>query len=90
MDSLNNLLMHIDDTIYRDLKSALELGRWQSGSQLSSAQKAIALQALIAYENRHIPEQERTAYIYKPEHDACEHSDAEAEQVIHIKPMSKR
>lgn len=89
MDSTNTLISHISEEIYQELKTAIELGHWQSGTALSEAQKNLTMQALIAYESKHIPETERTAYIYKPEHEACDSShhaqDAEQERPIKFK-----
>lgn len=88
MDTVNTLFSHINDVLYQELKSAIELGRWQSGNFLSEKQKQIALQAIIHYESRHLPADQHTAYIYKPEHDACNSSQAFnplEEQVIKFK-----
>ena len=100
MDAVNSLISNIDNSIYQELKSALELGRWQSGTVLSASQKDLVLQAIIAYEVRHLPEHERTAYIHKPEHEACDHahesepgskseSEAFEEKVLQFKPFKK-
>ena len=72
MDPVNSLINNISVEIYQDLKNAVELGVWQSGVKLSDSQKTLSIQALIAYENKHMQEKERTAYIHKPEHEACE------------------
>lgn len=88
MDSVNTLFSHINEALYQELKTAIELGRWQSGNLLSEKQKQIALQAIIHYEGRHLPADQHTAYIYKPEHDACESSqtiDPLEERVIKFK-----
>lgn len=85
MDSSASLISYISKEIYQELKTAVELGHWASGNALSEAQKKISLQALITYESKHIPEKERTAYIHKPEHEACDSSHAhktEQEQPI--------
>jgi len=89
MDAVNSLISNIDSTIYRDLKTALELGRWQSGNLLSTVQKEIVLQAIISYELRHLPEHERTAYIHTPEHEACDHAHEPEEKVLQFKPFKK-
>ena len=90
MDSASSLIDNIDEAIYQDLKSALELGRWQSGKALSDSQKPIVIQAIIAYENKHMSESERTGYIHKEKPTPCEsHSDdLEQEQLLEIRPRA--
>jgi len=88
MDSVNTLFSYINESLYHELKKAIELGRWSSGNLLTHSQKEIALQATIHYESRHLPENQHTAYIYKPEHEACESShgvNSMEEQVIKFK-----
>lgn len=86
MDSSTSLINYISKEIYQELKTAVELGHWASGNVLSEVQKKISLQALIAYESKHVPEKERTAYIHKPEHEACATSHAhEQEQPVKFK-----
>jgi uncharacterized protein YeaC (DUF1315 family) len=72
MDPVNSLINNISIEIYQELKAAVELGRWQSGNALSESQKSLSIQALIAYENKHLSEKDRTAYIHRPEHEACD------------------
>lgn len=89
MDAVNNLISNISEEIYQEMKAALELGRWKSQKPLSEQQKAICLQAIIAYEARHLSEQERTAYIHVTPHDACDkQSDMdEAERPVRFKGL---
>lgn len=92
MDAVNSLINNVDNRIYQQLKTALELGRWQSGAALSTAQKEIVLQAIIAYEVRHLPEHQRTAYIHTPEHEACDHAhepEENEENILQFKPFKK-
>ena len=44
-------------------RTALELGRWPDGRPVTDEQKAHCMQAVIAYEARHRPEEERVGYI---------------------------
>ena len=49
--------------IYGNMKTAIEIGKWPDGRKLTSEQRELCLQAIIAYEAKHIPETERTGYI---------------------------
>jgi len=60
--------------VYRRLLRAVELGRWPDGSSLSPAQRESALQAVIAWGERHLPERERVGFIDRG-HKATEHCD---------------
>jgi len=49
--------------IVANLKTAIEIGKWPDGKQLTSEQLETCIQAVIAYEHEHVPEQERTGYV---------------------------
>ena len=51
--------------MYRNLRRAVELGKWPDGQALSPEQKQNAMQAVIAWGERHLPEAERVGYIDK-------------------------
>ena len=51
--------------IYQSLRRALELGKWPDGRQLTPEQKQNAMQAVIAWGERHLPEAERVGFIDK-------------------------
>lgn len=61
--SLGARFSEIDFDVYRRFKTAIELGRWANGDQLNKTQKQLVLQAIIAYENKNLPERERTGYL---------------------------
>jgi uncharacterized protein YeaC (DUF1315 family) len=51
--------------IYRNLKQAVEIGKWPDGTVLSAQQREDALQAIIAWGEKHLPAGERVGYIDK-------------------------
>jgi uncharacterized protein len=53
--------------VYESLRRAVELGRWPDGRTLSREQRETSLQAIIAWEQVHLPEAQRTGYIEKPD-----------------------
>jgi uncharacterized protein len=63
--SIDELIELMTPEIHSNLKTAVELGRWANGERLSTAQTEYCLQAIIAYEQQHLPETQRTAYIDK-------------------------
>jgi uncharacterized protein YeaC (DUF1315 family) len=61
-DSIEQLIDVVTPAIYINLKSAIELSKWPSGTRLSREQQDYCMQAVILYEARHIPAEERTGY----------------------------
>lgn len=61
--------------VYDNLRRAVELGRWPDGRVLTADQRATSLQAVIAWEMQHLPEEERSGFIARP--DCATHSHDE-------------
>lgn len=80
--NLNDLLNSITPDIYDNLKRAIELGKWPNGEKLTAEQKEHTMQAVIAYELKYLPEDQRTGYIPPKPHTHCggEGEVAEAEE----------
>lgn len=80
------LIDGITPDIYRNLKRAVEIGKWPDGRALTAEQRELSMQAVIAYELQHVPEQERTGFIdrgTKAEGEVCDDEPAaDAEQIV--------
>ena len=61
-ESLEQLIEEITPDIYANLKSAIELGKWNDGSRLSAGQLESSMQTVILYESKKLPQQERTGF----------------------------
>lgn len=61
--SLQDIVQHMDPEIHMNMKTAVELGRWANGERLTRQQLENCMQAIIAYEQMHLPEHERVGYI---------------------------
>lgn len=73
--------------IHRALRRAVELGKWPDGRVISAEQRALCMEAVIAWEARHLPEEQRVGYIdrgSKAEGELCGDSDA-ATEADHLK-----
>ncbi len=59
---------------YKNLKQAVELGKWPDGKKLTREQRENTLQAVIAWGRTHLDENQRVGYIDKKqkEGDVCE------------------
>ena len=57
------LIDSMSPDIYQNLKRAMEVGRWPDGRPLSAEQRTIVMDALIAWGEKHLPEEQRVGYI---------------------------
>ncbi len=63
MSSFAHLISNITQDVYESLKLAVEIGKGPDGRKLTQEQKELSLQAVIAWELKHLPEEERTGYM---------------------------
>jgi uncharacterized protein YeaC (DUF1315 family) len=59
----NTLVASMSPELHASLKTAVELGRWPNGDRLTPQQREHCLQAVIAWDQLHLPEDERVGYI---------------------------
>ncbi len=78
---IKQLIEIINPDIYENLKRAVELGKWADGVVLTAQQKELCLQAIIAYDFNHTPEQERVGYVQSLKSTACEQTDRRTSSV---------
>lgn len=62
-ESYQQLLASITPEVHRQLRQAIELGKWPNGDRLTEAQREHCLQAVITWEQQNLPEEERIGYI---------------------------
>jgi uncharacterized protein len=81
---LTQRLTSLTPDIYQNLKRSVELGKWPDGQRLSLDQRQLCMQAMIAYEHKHLPPEEHTGYIPPEPHTACgdDHEQAHSEKPI--------
>lgn len=63
IQSLSDLVAKITPEMHADLRRAIELGRFPDGNRLTKEQREGMLQTLIAWEQKHLPEEERSGYL---------------------------
>jgi len=61
--NFEELLKNITPDIHQRLKIAVELGRWENGDKLTEEQKALCLQAVIAYDEHYLAPEKRVGFI---------------------------
>ncbi|MDV2077131.1 YeaC family protein [Marinobacter xestospongiae] len=72
------LIDRMDPTVYQSLRQAVELGKWPDGRVLSAEQRELCMEAVLHYESKNVPEEERVGYIdrgKKTEGETCGSSD---------------
>ena len=62
-DTLQSLLDTMTPEIHQQLKTAVELGRWENGDRLTEAQKENCLQAVIAYDSQFLTREQRVGFV---------------------------
>jgi uncharacterized protein YeaC (DUF1315 family) len=67
--NFSDLINSITPEIYQNLKRAVEIGKWPNGDKLTDEQREHCMQAMIAFEQKHLPPESRTGYV--PPKDAC-------------------
>lgn len=79
------LIKAMTPQMHASLKQAVELGKWPNGQPLSSEQRDICLRAVIAYDQKHLPSEQRTGFIDRTRPDGTQHgSDPLQDDVIKI------
>ncbi len=63
MNTFIDMLRNISPEVYESLKLAIELGKWSDGRKLTQEQKELCMQAIIAWEEDNLPEEQRTGYM---------------------------
>lgn len=61
-ESIAQLIESMSAEVYDALKLAVEIGKWADGQRLDAQQRDFCLQAVILYEAKHLPEQDRIGF----------------------------
>lgn len=86
--NLEQLLQQITPEVYENLKRAVEIGKWADGRPVTDEQRELCMQAVLAYDLKYLPEEERVGFIdrgTKEEGETC--SDSADVQPIELKKI---
>jgi len=61
-ESIDQLIDEMNSAVYDSLKLAVEIGKWGDGERLDAQQIDFCMQAIILYEAKYLPEQERVGF----------------------------
>ncbi|MFH7809867.1 MULTISPECIES: YeaC family protein [unclassified Acinetobacter] len=73
--NIEQMLAVLNPEIVERLRTAVEIGKWPNGVALTKEQREISMQAVYAWEMKHLPEDERSGYIdrgTKEEGEECD------------------
>lgn len=68
---IEQVLQALTPAVYESLKRAVEIGKWPDGAKLTVEQRALCLQAVIAYDTSNKPADERVGFIPSKKHQHC-------------------
>ncbi len=88
--TIEKMLAAMTPELLAAFRLAIEIGKWPDGRRLTPEQRETCMQAVIAWELKHLPEEQRTGYIDKGEKegDVCDshdhgHDDEGAVKFLH-------
>jgi len=74
--SFEDLIASMSAEACDNMRRAVETGKWADGRVLTREQKELCLQAVIAWEQQNLPEEQRTGYMEQ----ACKSSEEKPEE----------
>ena len=57
------LIENITPDIHLSLKRAIEIGKWPDGKIVTQEQRSLCMEAVIAYDNKFLAQEQRVGYI---------------------------
>lgn len=87
------MIARMDADTCAALRRAIELGKFPGGHRLTEEQRALCMEAVLVWEGRNLPPDQRTGYINrgsKAEGDRCkgddhDHDDDHGERPLHVR-----
>lgn len=70
----------LDADIVERFKTAVAIGKWPDGRVLTADQKETCMRAIIMFEHKNVPENERTGYV-PPKETPCDTKKEEVETI---------
>lgn len=79
--NFDDLIATMTPEVCDNMRKAVELGKWADGRALTREQKELCLQAVIAWETKNLPEEQRAGYMEQQ----CKSGGATDEQPVTLK-----
>lgn len=85
--NIEQVLAALTPEIVDRFRTAVEIGKWPNGQALTQEQREICMQAVLAWEHKHLPEEQRTGYIDRGKKQEGEACDSHEHNPDEIKPI---
>lgn len=85
--NIEQVLAALTPEIVASFRTAIEIGKWPNGQALTQEQREICMQAVVAWEHKHLPEDQRTGYIDRGKKEEGEECDSHQHDPNEIKPI---
>lgn len=88
-----SLIARMDATTCSALRRAVELGKFPDGRRLTDEQRALCMEAVLVWEMKNLPPEQRTGYIdrgTKEEGESCAKDDHHDHDDHHEQPLHIR
>lgn len=85
--NIEQVLAALTPEIVASFRTAIEIGKWPNGQPLTKEQLEICMQAVVAWEHQHLPEDQRTGYIDRGKKEEGEECDSHQHDPHEIKPI---
>jgi len=69
----DELINAMTPEMHTSLKRAIELGKWPTGQRLTDEQRETCMRAVIAYDEKYLPEEQRVGFIDRTKKDGTQH-----------------
>lgn len=84
--SFEDLIASMTPEICDNMRRAVELGKWPDGRVLSKEQREMCMQAVLAWETKNLPEEQRTGYMEQ----ACKGDGDGGKDEVEEQPVTLR
>ena len=85
--NIEQMLSVLNPEIVERLKTAVEIGKWPNGVVLTKEQRETCMQAVIAWELKNLPEDQRSGYIDRGTKEEGEECDDDHKHEPEFKPI---
>lgn len=88
--NIDQMLAALTPEIVARFKTAIETGKWPNGQAVSPEQRETCMQAVVAWEYKNLPEEQRTGYIDRGSKKKDESCDSHSHEPAGDKPDEER
>lgn len=88
--NIDQIIAALTPEIVERFKTAIETGKWPNGQLVTPEQRETSMQAVVAWEHKHLPEEQRTGYIDRGSKKKDESCDSHSHDSSNDNPDEER